>query len=846
MTEVMTDDVLMAGVETDLDLVAEQIRLEEETREQGVSRYRHRIERNQKTKSESETAYGSRLIVSLTEKVAKGIEEFIAEAEARAGRRHSAINYLKMVSPRTAAYLGLKVVLNSISKENRLTKIMVDVGTAIEDEMRFNALREADKKYYDKVLAEGVKKRTSTHNKKYYLVYAMNKRDVAWEPWGETNKLHIGEKIIDIIQRTVGLVEHVNRSEAGGKSVAYLVATPDTLEWIKKRNEIMEVMSHTCEPMVIPPKPWTDPFNGGYLTANIAPKTLVKTRNRAYLEQLKDVEMPLVYDAINTMQNTAWVINRRVLRVMQHLWDIGADDHDLLPRKEAYPLPNHPADFDIDPDVKKAWKKEAATIHRKNVEVASRRMHFDISLQTARKFAKYEGIYFPYQVDFRGRVYAIPAFNPQGTDYIKALLRFQEQKPLGSEGWKWLAIHGANCAGVDKVAFADRIDWVMDHEQEILACASDPLENKWWMDQDSPWQFLSFCFEWKGYCDHGEDYRCGLPVALDGSCSGLQHFSAMLRDEIGGGAVNLIPSDKPQDIYQRVADRVIAELKVLAKEGTEDEFEMVTLEDGTERQKVKRGTRNLAHQWLTFGVNRKVTKRSVMTLAYGSREFGFKDQLMEDIIRPALLAGKAFPFDGDGFQAAGFMAKMIWIAVQQVVVKAAEAMEWLKTSARLVASEGLPIRWLTPAGFPVLQDYRDTKQRQVNTLINGNRIQLHVQEHTDVINKTGMANAISPNVVHSVDAAHLKITVCRAADKGIKSFALIHDSFGTLPADTPALFMTIRESFVEMYSEIDVLQGFADQIKAQLTEENKKSLPPVPLKGSLELESVIDSMYCFA
>ena len=39
---------------------------------------------------------------------------------------------------------------------------------------------------------------------------------------------------------------------------------------------------------------------------------------------------------------------------------------------------------------------------------------------------------------------------------------------------------------------------------------------------------------------------------MDGSCNGLQNFSAMLRDEVGGKAVNLIPSDKPQDVYMEV------------------------------------------------------------------------------------------------------------------------------------------------------------------------------------------------------------------------------------------------------------------------------------------------------
>lgn len=45
-------------------------------------------------------------------------------------------------------------------------------------------------------------------------------------------------------------------------------------------------------------------------------------------------------------------------------------------------------------------------------------------------------------------------------------------------------------------------------------------------------------------------YLSHLPVHMDGSCNGLQHYAALGRDEIGGKAVNLMPSDKPQDVYK--------------------------------------------------------------------------------------------------------------------------------------------------------------------------------------------------------------------------------------------------------------------------------------------------------
>ena len=37
-----------------------------------------------------------------------------------------------------------------------------------------------------------------------------------------------------------------------------------------------------------------------------------------------------------------------------------------------------------------------------------------------------------------------------------------------------------------------------------------------------------------------------LPVQIDGSCNGLQHYAALGRDLDGGFSVNLLPSDRPQ------------------------------------------------------------------------------------------------------------------------------------------------------------------------------------------------------------------------------------------------------------------------------------------------------------
>jgi DNA-directed RNA polymerase, mitochondrial len=45
------------------------------------------------------------------------------------------------------------------------------------------------------------------------------------------------------------------------------------------------------------------------------------------------------------------------------------------------------------------------------------------------------------------------------------------------------------------------------------------------------------------------DYVSHIPVHMDGSCNGLQHYAALGRDAVGGAAVHLMPCSQPQDVY---------------------------------------------------------------------------------------------------------------------------------------------------------------------------------------------------------------------------------------------------------------------------------------------------------
>ena len=239
-----------------------------------------------------------------------------------------------------------------------------------------------------------------------------------------------------------------------------------------------------------------------------------------------------------------------------------------------------------------------------------------------------------------------------------------------------------------------------------------------------------------------------------------------------------------------------------------------------------------------------------MTLAYGSKEYGFKEQLMEDIIRPAKQAcinnPEDFPFTNDGYRAASYMAKAIWVAVNKTLVKAGEAMRWLQHAASLAASEQLPVRWTTPVGFPVMQAYVDVNSRTVRTAINGQVVKLTMYSDKEKLDRRKQSQGIAPNFVHSCDAAHMMLTVVRAKQAGILNFAMIHDSFGTTAGDVENLYHVVRESFVEMYEEIPVLETFRDEILSQLSEKNSDKLEQLPERGDLDLSKVCTSRYCFA
>lgn len=816
--------------------IAIQIAIEQEAVELGALRYRAEQplpwrEDTAGRKEETELRPGKKLLMDAIEPVAAAIQAFLDNANSgKAGRRHAAVAYLQLVEPIKAAYLACRVAINAASHRDSLQNCLLHIALSLEDHIHYVRFKE-EAPGLEKIVAEQLDKKTrNAKHRKAVMSRAMKAAKIDKLQWTTSDRLKIGQALLEIVENTTGLVERIRIVQGKNDTPIIVKPTEACEKWLADGHALCELLAPIMMPMIVPPKPWHSPYSGGYLTKVIRNFRLVKTFNRAYLDELGSIDMPSVYDAVNVVQNVAWKINTAVLSVMSDVWTSGSDIGGL-PKRNNNELPNRPAGIPEgvalenlptdQQEAMKAWKATTAHVHEENARLQSKRLGMAQKLWLANKFAAEPEIYFPHQLDWRGRIYpSVPFVNPQADDSGKALLQFAEGKPLGESGAFWLAVHIANLFGIDKVSFEDRVKWVMENEDALLDSAMRPLDGKrFWTEADSPYCALAACLEWAGYRLQGDAYVSHIAVALDGSCSGLQHFSAMLRDSIGGAQVNLVPAPKPADIYTTVAK--VAQAKV-DEELTED-----------------------TAPWQGGKVVRKIAKQPCMTLCYGASLRGMQDQVKSALRKLDEENGEAYLEGADNHPASRYMGTVVRESIGKVVVAAKAAMDWLQGAARTAASGGLPVRWTTPAGLVVQQEYKEMIGERFKVFFGGRAVDLIVQTEGKKLNKKKQASGISPNFVHSLDSAHLMATVNTLAANNVTSVACVHDSFGTHAADVDVLHVAVRQAFVEQYRE-DVLKNFRDELVKQLPDELAVQLPPLPPKGDLDLEGVMRAEYSFA
>lgn len=569
----------------------------------------------------------------------------------------------------------------------------------------------------------------------------------------------------------------------------------------------------------------------------------VPARVRAHFRKAdKEGKLSKVYEAINHSQSVAWAINEPVLRLAQWAYANNLDIN-KFPRRLNLELPK--VKEGMTDEEKQKVKRERNNCRKSNRKWRGERIILERDLKTAEKLLG-APFWEPVRIDWRGRVYPLPHFNFQRGDLVRALHQFHEGQVLTEDGLYWLKVHVANCwanEGIDKKPFDERVRWVDNNMSMIWCVLANPHYYLKWTEAESPFMFVAACH---ALSDGLEGKPVHVPLNFDGSCSGLQHLFSMVRDT-AGSLVNLTPSDKPQDIYGKVALEVDRENEAFIKAGVDRE---ITYRGQTF------SALDLAKKWQKHGITRKVVKRNVMTYGYSSKTGGMSDQLMKDImiedlalkVRKKELNEHPFGEYSEWKAASQYLAKMVYEAIKRTAPGPASVMEFLRKIAAAYAHEYKPTTWATPLGMPVMLFVPEEEERRIRMFLHDRGIMRRVEAKSSIalnrIDKSGAMNGIAPNFVHSMDACHLMMVLLACKDEGIKSVALVHDSFGCLPNDAPKFRDLIRRTFRELYEQNDVLEQIRNEALENI--EDKKRIPKLPPKGTLDLALIEQSEYCFA
>lgn len=771
--------------------LARQYQRELSARTEAINRLRERTRAAEDRSYASSTVYGNAFIKAGLEKITNEISSKLHRiSQGWATEKAAAVIPIKNCDPAILALITAKGVLDVLGVR-RIEKptyayVTTHIGRLVHDQIMLDQFEASHPDLFSKA-------RLTIHAHKGYLYKvqrfraAMRKASYDPDRWSTAVRHLVGGWLVDCLARSTGWVTSRTVSKGGKQELTVLTYSPDFLKAKEALLEQAEGFAACLWPMLCEPNDWNEGNDGGYLTNEL--RRLNKLVRSAVPRRCSVVRESTALAMLNRLQKVPYRINPEILDIanfcMEHRITVGK-----FRAEEPTPPPPKPDPWETASEEDKiAYRRARTEIEDNNSALAQKNYRTTECLFVANKY-KDDTFWIPWSFDFRGRVYPIPtSLSPQGTDFEKSLIYFDEEGPVND--W-WLGFQVATTWGLDKAPMEERIAWAKENHDFISMIASDPKGTiATWSGAEEPWCFLAAAIEYYHCVITKTKQTSGLPVSVDATCSGLQHLSALALDRTAAEMVNVVPTPRPSDGYAIVA------------------------------QKAKEQLPEHLHPFIT----RKVTKRTVMTTPYGVTENSARDYIRQELKGVELQPGE--------LQA---IVKAIYrYAVKEVFTGPCKSMEFIQKVAGEVIQSGKPtIEWITPSGFPVVQEYRRNDCERVNTKLLGQRIQTHLLKPFEErqIDLTKARTACSPNLIHSLDAALLHLVFAEWS----LPFTVIHDCVLGRSCDMDMMGEAIRNKFVEIYSQ-PVLKNWADQLNASFDED--------VMQNTLDINDVQSSAYFF-
>jgi len=720
-----------------------------------------------------------------------------------------------------------KVVINSDKIYNEGARLLAHYPTWEYELERF--INES----WDTLLRYCIRNKNATHSASVKLTFASDligkriARAIGADETDIKTTLSLGDLLLETFLQD-GLID-IFREYAGYKA-------PYMVRIVNQADDIKPTLIGTSFDPLLPIaglySPLTkEPFIKGWTNSKLFHENLNKTFVRS----------------LETLRQQPWKLNMPVLSAMQ-----------AQTPKEILEL------IDEDGVIREY------NIHHENLDLPKKLFHTDGTKFLGKKDPKLQRMlskYFEYMqvlkkaeligertfyqevsCDYRGRVYYAESFLEfQGSDLARSLFLFANKKKVTERGLFWIKVHTAACynksfnidsipsyfktdykaylesegldtISVDKMTLEDRVAWVDNNIEFVYETARMKTIHQ---DAEKAYSFLACCNELLGYkraSMEKKDFMSGLPIPIDGSNNGWQHLAAMSKDKQAGTLVSLVPTPIQKDFYVAVAKELIGIMPEYFEE------------------------KNMPMKHIRKGI----AKRGSMTRAYSAGKLRIAKNMYDD----CHVEGFTVKYNITEEQC-DILAGNLIKAINTVCAGPLKTTKYLQKIAEHELNSGRnQLAWTTPSGFPVVyKAYLQHERKQRGTIkgIQGNKDGrvMHVIK-VDVLNKeTGervpcrrsFASGISPNVVHSYDAAHMANTI--VSFNG--SFGAVHDSFSTHANEVDFLQEVTKLTFIAQYD----VDNFFNIIQDTLMDNKDTFTFNQPELGNLVLSEVMESKYFF-
>lgn len=677
------------------------------------------------------------------------------------------------------AFIGLSTVVSNLEPETKMHSLSLKIGNAIQDEYNaqlFNVKEGLDRQD----LIKELRKHDPVKKSKSYLIRQ-------------------GVTVLDAIEKSTDLIIF---SKIRINKRTYRIVSP-TEKYINYHTDFLrenQYLEPLRRPITVYPIQVDSNLVGGYAFDVLSNTSVLRYKDK---EQLTNSDTDRISNVLNTIQSVPYEIDKEVLDVAWRLYTTSKGVAGLPPELED--LPKKEEDED-----EKVFLSRYHKVKRLNNSILGKRFNTARTLTIAQEFKDEDHFYFPVYVDFRGRVYPSGDYlSYQGNDLSKSLLQFKSKKKIDDIFFYY--VHIANTAGMDKLSYVDRVNWVKRNKENIIKIASDPMGNiGQWSKADSPFAFLASCFDANRYWKDPDNYESGLRCSVDATASGLQILSLLARDKELAGEVNVLDtgSIEPKDIYSVCRDGLLA----LLENDSKCNIEPVS---------------TLSNYWLNFFKGREtrsLVKRILMCKVYSLSPHGVRAYVNEWIRENRKVT------QDDLFREDNYLVKRVTEAVNNASKQANKCMEEIKKVSVLSSERGEHLELTLPSGFHMISKYNKTKPKLVRTLTKGYIYNSNLSTETSKIQKLKSSNASVPNVIHSIDASIL-YTFVESLNLSVP-VSLVHDSIFYRAGDVDEIYEKIRQAYIKTFS-VDILNNLNEQNNCTLGIE----------RGEIDLTEIEGSPY---